>query len=91
MNDELIDEKFKSVNRRVDDIETEVKNIKDLTLAINTVNGKVDTLTDTMAEVKTELKEIAKKPAENWNKFYMAILCSLGTGIIGVIIGLLFT
>ena len=90
MNEELINEKFKVANHRIDDLEIEVKDIKELTIAMSRMSDKVDVLAGCMAEVKTELKEIVKRPAENANKFYMAVVCAVGTGVVGVVLGLIF-
>lgn len=83
-------EKFKVINHRIEDLEAEVKDIKALTIAINTVNSKVDTLTDNVTEIKDGLKEITKRPAERWEKLIMAVVCAVGTGIVGIILALIF-
>jgi len=80
--DELTEEKIKVINHRIGDLEAEVKDIKDLTIAISTVNNKVDSLSDDMTEVKKDLKEIIKRPVDNWNKFYMAVACAVASGIV---------
>ncbi len=87
---ELCNEKFKVINHRIEDLETEVKDIKALTIAINTVNSKVDTLTDNVTESKGGLKEITKRPAERWEKLFMAIVCAVGAGIVGIVLALIF-
>ena len=82
MNDELIDEKFKVVNGCIDDLKCEVKNIKELTLAISSVNGKVDTLTDAVVEVKAGLRELVSKPAKLWdNAVWLVIAAFIGYAI----------
>lgn len=85
-----VDEKFKVSNHRINDLEEEVKDIKALTNAIGVVNTKVDNLKDDVVEIKESVKSFTIQPAKNWNKFKMAIACAIGTGIIGVIIGLIF-
>lgn len=94
---EVIDEKFKLrdekigvANHRIDDLETEVKDIKDLTIAITKVNDKVDNVKSDVSEIKESVKSFVAQPQENWKKFKMAIACAIGTGIVGVIIGLIF-
>jgi len=86
----LRDEKINVANHRIDDLETEVKDIKDLTIAITKVNDKVDNLTTDVVEIKDSVKKFTSQPQENWNKFKMAIACAIGTGIVGVIIALIF-
>ncbi len=87
---ELCAEKFKVINHRIDDLEEEVKDIKELTLAINTVNSKVDNLKEDVGEIKDCIKAMTKQPSENWNKFKMAVACAIATGLVGVIIALIF-
>lgn len=77
MMDEVTEEKFKVVNHRISDLENEVKDIKDLTIAISTVNNKVDTLTDTVGEVKAGLKEIASKPGKRWDNAVWLVVAAL--------------
>lgn len=86
----LRDEKINVANRRIDDLETEVKDIKDLTIAITKVNDKVDNLKTDVGEIKESVKSFVAQPQENWNKFKMAIACAVGTGIVGIIIALIF-
>lgn len=84
--DEATKEKFEAVDHRIVNLENEVKDIKDLTIAINTVNGKVDTLTDTVGEVKAGLKEIASKPGKLWDNAVWLVVA----GLIGYAINLIF-
>lgn len=90
MTDELIEEKFKVANHRIDDLETEVKDIKELTIAITKVNEKVEVLADCVGEIKTDIKEMKKVPSENYNKLKMALACAAGSGIVGYVIGAIF-
>lgn len=89
-NKELIDEKFKVVNHRVDDLECEVKNMKDLTNAIVAVDkkvdlfakdttNKIDNLTSNVTEIKSYVAEKKKKPAE-WIEKLVWIVIAGGIG-----------
>ena len=77
MSDELINQKFTDTNRRLDGMEVEIKNITALTVAIGSVNNKVDTLTDDVGEIKTGLKEITCKPAKMWDNAVWLVLAAV--------------
>ncbi len=47
----------KSAHHRIDKLDTEVKNIQDLTAAMAAVNTKVDGLGSDVKEIKTDVKK----------------------------------
>lgn len=88
-NKELIDEKFKVVNHRIDDLETEVKDIKNLTLAVTKVNAKVENIEINVNEIKQDIKNINNKPVELVDKVKIGIISSIATGIIAAVLALI--
>jgi len=88
-NKELIDEKFKVVNHRIDDLETEVKDIKNLTLAVTKVNAKVENIEINVNEIKQDIKNINNKPVELVDKVKIGVISSIATGIIAAVLALI--
>jgi hypothetical protein len=88
-NKELIDEKFKVVNHRIDDLETEVKDIKNLTLAVTKVNAKVENIEINVNEIKQDIKNINNKPVELIDKVKIGVISSIATGIIAAVLALI--
>lgn len=70
-NEELVrmSESLKSVHKRIGTLEAKVEDLHALTVAVATVNTKVDNLNDSVDEIKTEVKKCAIAPAiggKNW-------------------------
>ena len=60
-NEELVrmSESLKSAHKRIGTLEAKVEDLHALTVAVATVNTKVDDLNDSVDEIKTEVKKVA--------------------------------
>ncbi|MFR5049770.1 MAG: hypothetical protein ACLUDH_15880 [Faecalispora sporosphaeroides] len=71
----------KSAHHRIDGLEAEVKDIRDLTTAVATVNQKVDGLDSDVKEIKTDVKAITGRPGQWWDKLVAAGIGAAGVAI----------
>lgn len=71
----------KSAHHRIDELSEEVKDNRELTIAVATVNQKVDGLDSDVKEIKSDVKAITGRPGQWWDK-----LIAAGIGAVGVAI-----
>lgn len=64
----------KSAHHRIDSLETEIKDIRQLAAAMSAVNQKVDDLTVDVRDIKDDVKSIGEKPARYWELLVGAII-----------------
>lgn len=62
---------------RIQDLESEVKDIRQLTTAVVQVNDKVDRMGRDMEEIKGDVKGITSRPSKLWDYLVSGII---GTG-----------
>jgi len=85
--DELtrISESVKSAHKRIDDVEVEVKDLRDLTRAIAVTNTNVEGLQKDVGEIKVDVKNLSSIPAKRWETAVGVVI----TGVVGIVIGAL--
>ncbi len=76
----------KSAHKRLDALEKEVSDIHELTASIKVVNEKVDTLTDNMGEIKSEVRKFSQRPAQWWDKLAAAAIGAAASGVVAAIL-----
>jgi outer membrane murein-binding lipoprotein Lpp len=74
-------ENSKSAQKRIDALCTEVKDIRELTVAVASVNQKVDGLDSDVKEIKTDVKAISSRPGQWWDKLIAAGIGAAGAAI----------
>lgn len=74
---------------RIADLESELKDIRQLTTAVVQVNDKVDRLKSDMDEVKTDIKMITARPGKWWDKVISAALGAVAAGLTTAILALI--
>lgn len=79
----------KSAHHRIDALEAEVKDVRGLTIAMATVNEKVDNLKSDMDEIKTDVKTITIRPGQWWDKIIAAAIGAISTGIVVAILNVI--
>lgn len=80
----------KSAHHRLDAVEAEVKDIRSLTAAMAAVNQKVDSLKSDVDEVKSDVKSLAGRPGQWWDKLASAAIGAIAAGFAAAILKLLF-
>lgn len=90
-NEELVrmSESLKSAHKRIGTLEAKVEDLHALTVAVATVNTKVDNLNDSVDEIKTEVKKVCDRPGNRWEKLVAAVIGSLGAGLAAGLLSLL--
>lgn len=85
--EELIEfkERCKSNTKRIDELEQEVKENRELTIAVREIATEMKHLREEQANMNDRLKIIEDKPSKNWEKIITTII---GT-VVGAIIGLI--
>lgn len=71
---------------RIADLESELKDIRQLTTAVVQVNDKVDRLKSDMDEVKSDVKKITARPGKWWDKVISAALGAFAAGLTAAIL-----
>lgn len=71
----------KSAHKRIDTLEKKVEDIHELTSAVSRVNQKVDDLAGDMGEIKAEVKKVAGRPAQWWDKLVAAAIGAIASGL----------
>ena len=80
----------KSAHRRLDRVESEVNDLHKLTEAVAVTATNVARLQDDVTEMKEDVKALAAVPAKRWDAVIGYVMAALVSGIVGVIIGLVF-
>ena len=80
----------KSAHRRIDRLETEVGDLQRLTEAVAVTAANVSQLQKDIAEMKSDVKGLAAVPAKRWDAVIGYVMAALVSGIVGVIIGIVF-
>lgn len=76
----------KSAHKRIDDVESEVKNLRTLTLAIAKVDSKVDNIKEDVEDIKKEVKQVSNRPLKVWDRLIAAAIGALASGIVAAIL-----
>lgn len=76
-------------HRRLDGLDAEIKDIRSLTSAMAAVNEKVDCLNSDVQEIKSDVKEITRRPVQLWDKLIAGILGAAAAGIAAALLQLI--
>ena len=79
----------KSAHHRIDGVELEVKDIRQLTAAMARVGVKVDGLESDVKEIKCDVKAITAQPGQKWDKLTGAIVVALASGLVAAVLALI--
>ena len=77
------DARIKGVEHRVNTLENEIHDLRDLTQAVAVTNSNVKQLSTQFDELHKDVKELKEIPAHRWNGIVTAVV----TGIVGTLIG----
>ena len=85
--EELIEfkERCKSNSKRIDELEQEVKEKRELTIAVKEIATEMKHLREEQTSINERLKVIEDKPSKNWDK----VLTTIIGAVVGAIIGLI--
>lgn len=81
-----IEQEHKGMNARIKDLETEVKEIADLTISINKLALSVDSMAREQKKQREQLESLKARDGERWRTVTTYII----TAVIGILIGFVF-
>ena len=86
-----IDERSKSNCKRIDKLEVEVSEIKDLTIAVKEIATETKHMREEQTNMNKRLNVIEEKPAKSWDSVKLAIITSIISLIVGSVGGAIIT
>ncbi len=84
-----IEERAKSNTKRLDEVEQEVKENRELTVAVKEIATEMKHLREEQSSMNERLKIIEEKPSKNWDKIVTTIIGTIVGALAGGIIGLI--
>lgn len=84
-----IEERAKSNTKRLDEVEQEVKENRELTVAVKEIATEMKHLREEQSSMNERLKIIEEKPVKNWDKIVTTIIGTVVGALAGGIIGLI--
>lgn len=81
-----MEQEHKSMNARIKDLETEAKEITDLTISINNLALSVDSMAKEQKKQGEQLESLKAKDGERWRSVTGYVI----TAVIGILIGFVF-
>lgn len=79
----------KSAHHRIDKMENEISEIKELTIAVKEIAMETKANREDVNKMNERLENIEKKPANNWDKIVTTSIGTIVGAIVGAIIGLI--
>ncbi len=79
-----LEEREKSNTKRIDEIEVEIKENRELTIAVKEIATEMKHLREEQSNMNDRLKIIEEKPSKNWDNLKWLIItryCNSGYGI----------
>lgn len=89
--EELIEfkERCKSNSKRIDELEVEVKENRELTVAVKEIATEMKHLREEQTNMNERLKVIEEKPSKNWDKVISTIIGTVVGALAGGAISLI--
>lgn len=84
-----LEEREKSNTHRIDKLEEEVSEIKDLTIAVKEIATETKHMREEQNNMSKRLSTIEEKPAKNWDKLVSTIIGTVVGGVVGAILALI--
>ena len=79
-----VDDENNRQNRRIDDLEAEVRQISELVASVKVLAANIETMSKELSKQGERLEKIEEKPSKRWDSVITGII----TGIVGLLIGL---
>ena len=81
-----VEERSKSNQRRIEDLEKRQDNLEDLTVAVNGLVIREENVETTVKEIKDDVKTLTSKPAKRWDGLVDKITLTAAAAIVGYIL-----
>lgn len=73
----------RSAHHRLDRIETDIKEIKELTIAVKEIAMETKAMREDVNKIDNRLKEVEDKPAKNWETVIKTAISTIVGGLVG--------
>lgn len=83
---EEVNANVKSAHHRIDGLETEMKDMRELTTAVALVAQNVNGIQSDMTEVKADIKCLSAKPGKLWDTLIGGIVGAVAAGLVGALL-----
>ena len=84
-----LEEREKSNTHRIDKLEEEVSEIKDLTIAVKEIATETKHMREEQNNMSKRLSTIEEKPAKNWDKIITTVIGTVVGGLVGAVLALI--
>lgn len=85
-----VEQSDKSAHHRIDRVEGEVSEIKELTMAVKEIAMETKAMREDLNDVNVRLKTVEEKPTKTWDSIKTVIISSSISLIVGTIGGAFF-
>ena len=79
-----LEENVKSNQHRIDEHDEQIKELRNVHVALTKVTDKVDNVEKDVSEMKSDIKDIKEKPAKKWDNLTKTIItrnCNCNFGL----------
>lgn len=80
-----VEERSKSNQHRIDDLETRQNNLEELTSTVKVLAVREENVENTVNEIKNDVKDLTNKPAKRWEGLVEKAICTAIGGIVGYV------
>lgn len=82
-NVEKIDQRCRSNTHRIDEMQSDLKNLTDLTASVKVLATKQENVESDVREIKTDVKALTEKPGKRWDTIVAAVVTAIVAGLVG--------
>ena len=81
-----VEERSKSNTRRIDDLEKRQDNLDDLVSTVKVLVLREENVEKDVKEIKTDVKNLAEKPAKRWDGLVDKIILTVAAAVVGFVL-----
>ena len=81
------EQSVKSAHHRIDKVENEVGEIKELTIAVKEIAMETKKNREDLNKMDNRIKDMEDKPAKSWEKLKWVIIVGVVTAVLGFFLG----
>ena len=86
---EEVNASVKSAHHRIDGMESEIKDMRDLTTAVAVTARNVEGLQNDVTEIKADVKSITARPGKLWDILEGASIGAIAAGLVAAVLSLI--
>ena len=79
------------ISKRLEDVEKIADQILKITISVDRLATNTESMTKEIKKQGERLERLEKEPADKWNNFVKVIISAVASGLIGYVIGIIFT